>query len=81
MKEVNIVLPLMFGLLIFSFVIFAAVVFWLLKRFNLIELTRDNNTLSVLKDALFSIIGVIIVSAIIGICLLIIEIIKHFFAA
>jgi uncharacterized membrane protein YqiK len=63
--EINIFLPLAFGMLILLLVIVFGLVFWLLTKAKVIEIKNRSNLFKVVSGAVFSIIGVFFVWGII----------------
>lgn len=77
--EINLLLPLVFGLIVFFFLAIAGLICWLLLYFKVIEISDKYYFLGVLKDASISLLGVFAISAIIGGVVFILNIIISFF--
>lgn len=77
--EINILLPLVFGIIILIPALAIGLFFLILIKTNAIEIKNKNNLIKVLKAASFSLAGVISILVLIRIVVFIIEMIKNFF--
>ncbi len=74
--EINLLLPLFFGLTVFFFLAIGSLIYWLLLRFKVIEFAGKYYIFGVLKDAFLSFVGVFALHAIIGLVVLFLDIIN-----
>ena len=79
-EEFNLLLSLAFGFIIFLFFAVVSLIFWLLQRLSIIQITEKYYLLSVMKDAVLSLAGVFVFLAILSIALFIFQIIYSFFS-
>ncbi len=77
--EINLFLPLAFGLVIVFFAAMFGIVIWILNKTEVINLAKESHLFSVLRAAVLSVIGVFVISFVGGIAILISQIIKSFF--
>lgn len=77
--EINLFLPLAFGLIVFFFLAVGSLIYWLLSRFKVIEISDKYYLLGVLKDAVLSILGIFAILAIIGGVVFVLNITINFF--
>ena len=78
--EINIFLPLVFGLTIIFFVSIIAGTLWILHKIKVANFAKDSHLFSVFRSAVLSVIGVFIISGVIGIVGIFVEIMKNYFA-
>lgn len=76
--EINILLPLMFVLIIGFFGAIIGGIFWILSKNGIIKLPENSQLFSVFRAAILSILGVFVLSAIAGVAIFVIQIIKNF---
>jgi hypothetical protein len=76
--EFNLVLPLLFGLTIFLFLLIVGLILGLLQRSQVIQITNKYYLLYVLRDAFLSLLGVLGLLAILSFALFILQIIYSF---
>lgn len=78
--EINIFLPLAFGLVVLLFASLFGLIFWILNKTKVIQISKKSHLFSVLRAAILSVIGVFIVSGVIGVFIFVIQVVKNFFA-
>ncbi len=76
--EINILLPLMFFLMISFFGAIIGGSFWMLNKNGIIKLPENSQLFSVFRAAILSVLGVFVLSAVAGIVIFVIQIIKNF---
>ncbi len=76
---INLLLPLAFGLVLISLLLFGILIYWFLIRFKVIELPDKYFPFRILKGAFFSFIGVFAFVAIITVITFVLNIIIGFF--
>ena len=77
-EEINILLPLMFILTVSFFISVIGGIFWFLNKKEIVKLSKENQLFSVLRAAVLSILGVFVLSAIAGIAVFAVQLIKTF---
>lgn len=77
--EINILLPLAFGVIILIPALAVGLIFLILSKTKTIETKNKKNLISVLKAVVLSLAGVVLIFASIQIVVFIIEVIKNFF--
>ncbi len=77
--EINILLPLAFGLVVLFFALLFGLLFWILKKNKVIKITNKSHLFDVLRAAILSIVGVFVIWGIIGFATFVIQVIKNFF--
>lgn len=78
--EINILLPLAFGVVILFFALLFGLIFWILNKTKVIQISSESHLFNVLRAVISSIIGVFVVSGIIGISIFVFQIVKNFLA-
>ena len=77
--EINILLPLAFGIVVLFFALFAGLIFWILNKTKVIQISNKSHLFGVFRAAILSVIGVFVISGVIGIATFFIQIIKNLF--
>ncbi len=78
--EINILLPLMFLIFIGIILLVFGVTLFILYKLIVFEGDKSNNILTVLKYAIFSLIGVFLFSGILGAIVIILQYLLGFFS-
>lgn len=79
-EEFNLLLPIAFGFVIILVFAVVALIFWLLQRSSIIQITEKYYLLSVMKDAVLSLLGVFGFLAILSVILFVFQVIYSFFS-
>jgi hypothetical protein len=77
--EFNLLLPLFLGLIVFIPIAFAAIIYWLLIRFKVIEFSNKNFPFKIVKGVALSFGGVFAFLIIFNIVIFVIEALIRFF--
>lgn len=77
--EINLFLPLFFGLIVFFILAIGGLIYWLFWRFKVIEFSDNFYIIRVLKDAFLSFVGVFVLVAIVSFVVSILNFVISFF--
>jgi len=77
--EINLLLPLVFGLIVILFLFFCGLIGWLLRRFEIIEFPDNLFPFRILKGVFLSFIGVFALFITINLLVFVIDSIIGFF--
>lgn len=77
-NEINVLLPLLFVLMVVFIGMIIGGIFWIFNKKKIVELSEGNQLFSVFRVAILSILGVFVLSAIAGIEIFIVQLIKNF---
>lgn len=77
--EINILLPLVFGLLVFCFVAIICLIVWILNKTKVADFSKNSHPFGVFKAVILTIVGFFIFSSILGAVVTFIEIIGKSF--
>lgn len=77
--EINIIFPLIFGLLVFCFVAIICLIVWVLHKTKIADFSKKSHGFGVFKSVVLTVVGFFIFSAVLGGIITFIEIIgKNF---
>lgn len=79
-QEINVFLPLAFGVVIVLLTLSFGLSFWILVRFKVIKITNREHLFGVLKAAVFTLTGVFVISGLFLIAPLVFQTISSYFS-
>ncbi len=78
-NEINLFLPFVFAVLVLIFALTFGGIFLFLRSKKASELTNQNQFFSVLRAAVLSIVGVFVITGLVGVSIFTIQLLKSFF--